>query len=300
VSRRRVLVVVSDAADRVDFPQDGVVFADEYLAGPPGYAERDTVVVNLCRSYRYRTKGYYVSLLADARGQQVLPAVETLEGLSDSYGLFRSLAEAGIPTVSAVEMRSRRRALPAEQSARGEGTGGRGGGALPPLVREQSETGPVYRAASPAEMAETTLVLGTSADPRFEEIGKAVYRERPVPILSLELLREDDTWKVIHVSPVPLPQVDPEARGRLCALREETRASIAVLVDPEDMFSPSTPETIERLERVASRLNVHVRRIGLDDLAKLGEYDALFIRALTGVREPPSSSRCAPRRWACR
>jgi len=33
-------------------------------------------------------------------------------------------------------------------------------------------------------------------------------------------------------------------------------------------------------------MNVHVHRIGLDDLRKLPEYDALFVRALTGVSEP--------------
>src|SRR5690606_35846071 len=56
--------------------------------------------------------------------------------------------------------------------------------------------------------------------------------------------------------------------------------------DEGDPFSPSTPETLERLERVAARMNVHAHRIGLDELDRLGEYDALFIRTLTGVREP--------------
>jgi glutathione synthase/RimK-type ligase-like ATP-grasp enzyme/gamma-glutamyl:cysteine ligase YbdK (ATP-grasp superfamily) len=59
-----------------------------------------------------------------------------------------------------------------------------------------------------------------------------------------------------------------------------------VLFDEADVWSPSSPETIDKLERVAARMNVHVHRIGLGDLAKLGEYDALFVRALTGVSEP--------------
>ncbi|HEU0052326.1 MAG TPA: glutamate-cysteine ligase family protein, partial [Longimicrobium sp.] len=45
-------------------------------------------------------------------------------------------------------------------------------------------------------------------------------------------------------------------------------------------------ETIDRLQRVAARMNVHVHRLELNALRKLPEYDALFIRALTGVREP--------------
>src|SRR5690606_14337250 len=43
---------------------------------------------------------------------------------------------------------------------------------------------------------------------------------------------------------------------------------------------------IEHLERIAASLNVYVHRLGLDEIDRLAEYDALFIRALTGVREP--------------
>ena len=38
-------------------------------------------VFNLCRTYRYQTLGYYVSLLAAARGHRPLPTVATLQDL---------------------------------------------------------------------------------------------------------------------------------------------------------------------------------------------------------------------------
>ena len=70
------------------------------------------------------------------------------------------------------------------------------------------------------------------------------------------------------------------------AARDTVRASIAVLLDDADPFSASSAETIERLERVAATMNVHVARIGAGDLRRLPEYDALFIRSLTGVKLP--------------
>ena len=76
-----MLVVVSKLGDLPELDPDRLIDADAYLAG--AVAGRDSTVVNLCRSYRYRTKGYYVSLIADARGQRVLPSVEAIEGLSD-------------------------------------------------------------------------------------------------------------------------------------------------------------------------------------------------------------------------
>ena len=104
---RRLVVVVSDPADLPGLPADRVVTADRYLAGSE-VVLRGGAVVNLCRSYRYRTKGYYVSLVADARGQRAIPAVETIEGLSEAYSLFRVLREAGVPTVEVVKTRRRR------------------------------------------------------------------------------------------------------------------------------------------------------------------------------------------------
>jgi glutathione synthase/RimK-type ligase-like ATP-grasp enzyme/gamma-glutamyl:cysteine ligase YbdK (ATP-grasp superfamily) len=301
VKQRRILCVVSEDSDGVDLPSDSIS-ADRYLAGGQEFGGRETVVLNLCRSYRYRSKGYYVSLLADARGQRVLPSVETIEGMAEPFGLFRSLEEAALPTVDPLEMKARWRALVAEERSRGGGdTESHRPRRGSPLVRAKPAEGSSFRSAGAGETARVYALFGECDDRRFAAAARAVYREWPVPILELEFLCEDGEWKVTEVEPVPLHQLPGEDRARLRRLleseplvlrraalvpREETRASVAVLVDAADLFSPSTPETIERLERVGARLNVHVRRIGLDDAAKLGEYDALFIRALTGVREP--------------
>ena len=73
----QLLIVLSDPEDIPEL-SDRTVAADQYLSSS-GDHPSGTTVVNLCRSYRYRSKGYYVSLVADARGHRVLPAVETLE-----------------------------------------------------------------------------------------------------------------------------------------------------------------------------------------------------------------------------
>ncbi|HEX7238728.1 MAG TPA: glutamate-cysteine ligase family protein [Longimicrobiaceae bacterium] len=268
MSRKRVVVVVSDRRAVPELPAATLVTADEYLEGGEAVSDRGATVVNLCSSYRYRTKGYYVSLLADARGQTVVPEVATLEGLADAYGFFRALHEAGVPTVDPRVTRARRRAPPGD---------------------------------APAEEAETLVFFGGCEDPRFRAAALAVYRAAPAPVLRVGWLLEGEEWKVTEVAPVPFRQLDEDGRARLGeALRNERlvrrrgaaapaelkRASIAVLVNDGDPFSPSSPETIDKLERVAGKMNVFVGRIGLDDLDKLGEYDALFIRALTGVSEP--------------
>src|SRR5690606_29989361 len=105
----RVFVVVASPADLPGIPTDRLITADRYLAGADG-ATRGATVVNLCRSYRYGSKGYYVSLIADARGQRAVPTAEGLEGLSERFGVLRILHEAGVPTVETSEGLARRRA----------------------------------------------------------------------------------------------------------------------------------------------------------------------------------------------
>jgi glutathione synthase/RimK-type ligase-like ATP-grasp enzyme/gamma-glutamyl:cysteine ligase YbdK (ATP-grasp superfamily) len=255
VSTSRRIVVVSRRADAAELPDALVATADEYLAGSGELGAAGLTVVNLCRSYRYRTKGYYVSLLADARGQQVIPRIDTVEALSDEFGIRRALEEAGLPTARS-----------------DDGAGNE---------------------------AEYLIYLGRTPEPRLTALAGEIHRIWPAPVLRLDLRLEEGDWRVEDVSLLPMGQIPPEVRAPLLesllagsgleaprARREETRAALAVLHDPEDLFAPSTPETLDALERVAARLGVHVRRLGPGEIDRLGEYDALFIRALTGVREP--------------
>jgi len=46
-------------------------------------------VYNLCDSYAYQTAGYYVSLLAAARGQRTMPSVATIQD-TKSRSLLRA------------------------------------------------------------------------------------------------------------------------------------------------------------------------------------------------------------------
>ena len=72
----RVIAVVSHPADARWLPEGMAVTADRYLEGGPATTRPGTVVVNLCRTWRYGSKGYYVSLIADARGQKAVPTAE--------------------------------------------------------------------------------------------------------------------------------------------------------------------------------------------------------------------------------
>ena len=86
----RLVIVVEKASDWSSYsPSDNVVTAKDYLKEAIRSDEERTQVINLCRSYKYLGTGYYVSLLAEARGHKVIPSVRTINDLRrrSLYGL---------------------------------------------------------------------------------------------------------------------------------------------------------------------------------------------------------------------
>src|SRR5690554_7955268 len=83
----RLLIVVDRAKDWSPYyPSEDVLTFDQYLnfSAPANSRVR---VINLCQSAKYLSRGYYCSLLAEARGHHVVPSVMTLNDLSRK-GLF--------------------------------------------------------------------------------------------------------------------------------------------------------------------------------------------------------------------
>ncbi|MGE0709849.1 MAG: glutamate-cysteine ligase family protein [Planctomycetota bacterium] len=281
---RRLLVVVSRREDVAGY--DGpLVTADDFLAGEgAGVQDAGRLVVNLCRSWRYLSKGYYVSLLAEARGQEVVPSPGAILGVQNPRRLFRALEEAGVETI---DHRGRRLPPAIAPAAERPGEGPR------LLVRDWVDGAVSYRPAEAAETAEVTVILGRAGDPSFRRLAAAVYRAWPFPLLGLRLVREEGRWKVVELTPLKVHHLDKEQRRRLVEELDRglkarggpapaMRASLAVLVDDDPSHRPSSLETLERLERVGGKKGVLVQRLGLRDLARVSDFDALFIRAHTG------------------
>ncbi|OWW21013.1 RimK family protein [Noviherbaspirillum denitrificans] len=77
-----ILFVVSQQQDwPSDIPGVTVIPAQTYLLDPAYGDIGSTKVFNLCRTYRYQSEGYYVSLLAEARGHQPVPDVQVMKDL---------------------------------------------------------------------------------------------------------------------------------------------------------------------------------------------------------------------------
>jgi glutathione synthase/RimK-type ligase-like ATP-grasp enzyme len=221
-----------------------VITTSEYLARPRLFEVGRPKLVNLARSYAYQSKGYYASLLAEARGHRVVPTVETMLELR--------------------EAELNRCARRADFQFDGE---------LKLLVCFGIARDPRFESFG-------RLLFDWFRCPALEVIVEpgdwlSIERIRPRNITRLAngegaFLRESlhqhtkREWR------------DPKART-------VAKYDLAVLYDPNEKMPPSSAASIKHFARIAEKLSVDVEPITRRQLAELAEYDGLFIRETTSI-----------------
>ncbi len=247
---RRPLIVVDDLTDWAAFASGPeVISAAAYLSGqtppaPPGK------VINLCRDAKYLRAGYYVSLLAEARGGRALPSVRTLLELSDS-GQPRERLTLRRPSVL------RGSELPERLTVYF-------GRCAEPRLNFIGEAlfnrypAPLLQATLAADSKSITcddIVPGQFG--RMDDIEETRFGE------ALDRF-SSKIWR------------NPSPRGR-------NRYDLAILVDPNDSMPPSDGRAIKKFERAARGIGFDVETITAADSPRLLEFDALFIRTTTAI-----------------
>ncbi len=287
-------LVVAERADHPALGDTTLCTPDDYLEGQdPKTVSQDLTIVNLCRSYDYLTRGYYVSLLADARRQRALPNLQMIEEITNPYAYFTALRGNGLDTIDFQVVRGRHLLPKIIIPTVSRDEPDRESGAL--RVSDAGVHEPVRYRREGELYEEITAVFGRTLDPRFRKHCAGVFRVYPFPLLRIRFYREDKRWKVGQIFPVAPHRVAPAelellrqelSTGRIFqmpAAVRETPYRIAVLIDESDPFAPSGEDTFNRLRRVGERHGVAFEAIAKDDFRVLAEYDALFLRTVTGM-----------------
>jgi glutathione synthase/RimK-type ligase-like ATP-grasp enzyme len=254
-----VLLVEQPGDWRASFPALRVVSARDYLGGGADWsAKRRLHLVNLCRSYRYLSVGYYCSLLAEARGHRVLPGVESIQELS-SRGLY-GLA------LDAFELPLRR--LPQTGATAQTIT-------LTVLFGQCAE--PHWQ-------------------PAFQLLARRVFETFRCPLLRIEL-KHTGGWRVTSIRALTLDRLPVEQepafvgalegylsqRWRRPRSRQAHRYDLALLHDPDEALAPSNPRALKRFQQAGRALGLNVELVTRKDYSRLAEYDALLIRETTRI-----------------
>jgi len=198
--------------------------------------------------------GYYVSLLAAARGHKPLPSVATLQALSMSP-IVRLVSEDLDETIQRALSHLR-----SEEFSLSVYFGRNVAGRYDRLSRALFNTFP-----APFLRARFALEEGSW---RLAGIRAIAAAEIPDTHLEFVLARARDYFQ----RPTRVTERSPE-----------TRYDMAILWSEEDPMPPSNEKAIRRLTRAAARQGIGVDVIGSDDYGRIAEFDALFIRETTAV-----------------
>lgn len=244
-----------------DNPEDWPLGANGYAVVPArtyltdlNYGEdRCARVFNLCRSYRYQSLGYYVSLLAEARGHKPMPRAGTIEDMQ-SQNLARVLTDELAEHV--------------EQ-------------ALAPLKTDGFQLS-IYFGRDPTQRHSIlakqffNLLQAPFLRAHFEcERGR--WRTRSIRILGAREIPPEHREFALQAAARYFggrqrPHRSPGAGHRL-----------AILHNPQSSDVPSNPVALQKFAQAAESLGMVPEFITPGDFGRLPEFDALFIRDTTFV-----------------
>lgn len=245
-----------------------VISTSDYLARPRLFDMGRPKIVNLSRSYAYQSKGYYASLLAEARGHRVIPTVETMLELREV-----KLYERALPELETELNRCARRAD----------------------FQPEAET-------------KLLVCFGIARDPRFEAFGRLLFdwfrcpalevTIEPGDWLSIERIRPRTLTRLANGESGFLRDClhqHTKREWRNPRARTVAKYDLAVLHDPNEKMPPSSVASMKHFARIAERLSVDVEPITRRQLDELAEYDGLFIRETTSIDN--HTYRFARRAW---
>jgi len=255
----RAVVVVTDPSDwpgSFALPSDvRVVSAKEYLTEPTWAERRGVRIINLCRSFRYQRSGYYVSMLALARGHRPMPTLEAIQDVKSKTvvrligdELAEVMDEALADVASGelvlhlyfgVDMLGRHPTLCRALFAR----------APLPLLRavlRRSDRDQRWSLASlgPLPLEQVPVEHGAS----LEQALEAFLKRRQTVVRS-----------------------------------DVSRYDLAILVDPRESHPPSDAGALAAFAAAGQAEGFAVEFVGKEDYSRVAEFDAFFIRETTAV-----------------
>ena len=252
------IIVVENTKDwRSGFPGNIVISAKDYIAQHDYLKIKNLKIINLCRSYRYLSMGYYVSLLAEARLHKVIPSVRTILDLSS-----RSIYGLGIEDLDG----------PVQKS----------------LARREESGG--------TERFELDIYFGIVENDALRDLAQEIFEAFPSPLLTVEF-RLQGKWHISKISPVHIHTLERGEEAHFVAglntyvakrwqepkPRTVARYDLAILHNPQEKHPPSNRRALQSFVRAGKKLGLDVELIGKNDYSRLAEYDALFIRETTSL-----------------
>lgn len=248
------LIVVNNPKNwPLDIPGVDIISAKSYITDPAFINLKSLKVYNLCRSYRYQSLGYYVSLLANARGHKPFPNVLAIQDIK-SQSIIRIVSD----ELNQLIQKSLKPIHTDKFTLSiyfGKNVAKRYDRLAQKLFNQFQA--PFLRAEFSKKDEEWILK-------NIQAISANEVPEEHKPFITQ--MAQDFFKKRYSVTP-----------------KKDTRYDLAILVNPGEELPPSDEKALQRFIRAAESLDFHTELITKDDYSRINEFDALFIRETTSV-----------------
>lgn len=238
----------------LDLPNVEVISAKSYLTDSTYSTSRFAKVFNFCRSYRYQSIGYYVSLLAEARGHKPMPSVQTIQDLK-------------LPTMTRFVSGELDELI--QQSLK--------------YIHSDKFNLSIYFGRNVAKCHDRLCahLFKEFHAPfllaQFSKNNQKWVLQNITPIILGEVSRE-------HY-PFVSQMAQEYFSGKRTSLpkKANVRYDLAILHNPSEKNAPSNEKALNRFVKAAESIGFSTEMITKEDYGRLAEFDALFIRETTSV-----------------
>lgn len=247
------LVILDDITDwQPYYPTQSTVTTDEYLLQQSSRTRSH--ILNLCGDLSYLSTGYYVSLLAEARGQRVIPSVSTINDLANfsHYQLLLTNTDKQLTKFLADK--------PQSESVRILLCFG---------MAQQSQLAGFARQIFERYPCPILWV-------EFSYQGRWFINKLESGAMN-ELNDEQQTFFGESLDNFS------KRVWRKARTRKEYRYDLAILHDPEEPIPTSDKKALAKFLKAAKEADIEAELITSADFNRLLEFDALFIRETTRI-----------------
>ncbi|WP_418602764.1 RimK family protein [Hwangdonia sp.] len=247
--------IVVNQPEKWNFSTDNVtvISSQDYLTNPEYSLIKNARIFNLCKNYSYQSKGYYVSLLAEARGHLPIPTTKNIVDLK-ALKLVRIVSDEFDDVI--------------QQSLKN--------------IKSQDFTLSIYFGQNVAQKYKALSALFYK---HFQVPFLRVNFNHTTKwnVQSIKAIAESEIPKD-HI-----PSVHEFANEYFAKKRYDTAKvnnydfDLAILVNPNDAAPPSNSKALKKFVDIAEKMNIYAEIIEPKDLTRLSSFDALLLRQSTEV-----------------
>lgn len=230
-----------------------VISVKDYISNPLYHADARFKIFNLCSSYKYQSYGYYVSLLASARGQRVIPSTSTIKDVQIS-NVTQSL-----------------------------------------LYDLNDQVNRILNKETGSSLF-LKVYFGQTTLSKYKTLATKLFQVFEVPLFTVNFIKSEK-WIIKNIKVLNFKGLNTDQKEFLYHSAQKYfnkkrynfpklnnyRYDIAILINPFEEYPPSDKEALEKFRKTANKKGIYVEFIEKNDINKINEFDALFIRETTNV-----------------